>query len=105
MDTNMQYAFLINIRDFVPRNGDGLDEPVTNPEGDDRPNKERFDPRVWKRSGEQTMAARVKMVIVDFNCDGSLTLLPVAQQTLPLHQCLCTYRPERSSAVAYLSRR
>ena len=46
MDTNMQYAFLINIRDFVPRNGDGLDEPVTNPEGDDRPNKERFDPRV-----------------------------------------------------------
>lgn len=49
MDTNMQYAFLINIRDFVPINGDYLNAPVGNPESDDRQNKECIDLRVGSR--------------------------------------------------------
>lgn len=31
-------------------------------DGDDKPNKKSFDPRVWVREGEKTMTARVKEV-------------------------------------------
>ena len=45
---------------------------VGNPEGDDKPNKKFFDPRVWVRKGEQTMSERVKEALNDFNAAGQL---------------------------------
>lgn len=72
MDTDMQYALLSGIRDFIRKNGDYLNAPVGNPEGEDKPNKKYFDPRVWLREGEKTMSARVKEAIADFSCAGQI---------------------------------
>ncbi|KAK9446589.1 uncharacterized protein V1518DRAFT_423523 [Limtongia smithiae] len=72
LDTDLQYAYLTGIRDFVLNKKDYLMTQVGNPEGEDKPNKKYFDPRVWVREGEKTMTARVKQALVDFNSAGSI---------------------------------
>ncbi|KAF7562026.1 hypothetical protein G7046_g2101 [Stylonectria norvegica] len=72
MDTDMQYAYLTGIRDYVLNKKDYLLAQVGNPDGDDKPNKKYFDPRVWVREGEKTMTARVKVALEDFNTVGQV---------------------------------
>lgn len=72
LDTELQYAYLTGIRDYVQKNHDYIQTMVGNPEGDDKPNKKYFDPRVWVRDGEKTMTKRIRQALTDFNCDGKL---------------------------------
>ncbi|UNI19226.1 Fructose-bisphosphate aldolase 1 [Purpureocillium takamizusanense] len=72
MDTDMQYAYMAGIRDYMLKKKDYLMTAVGNPDGDDKPNKKYFDPRVWVREGEKTMAARVAEALKDFNCAGKV---------------------------------
>ena len=72
IDTDTQYAYLIGIRDYVLNKKDYLMSQVGNPEGDDKPNKKYFDPRVWVREGEKTMKARVTEALEFFNTAGQL---------------------------------
>ncbi|ANB15953.1 fructose-bisphosphate aldolase FBA1 [Sugiyamaella lignohabitans] len=60
IDTDTQYAYLIGIRDYVLKKKDYIMSQVGNPDGEDKPNKKYFDPRVWVREGEKTMSARIK---------------------------------------------
>ncbi|KAK9459906.1 uncharacterized protein V1516DRAFT_678358 [Lipomyces oligophaga] len=72
LDTDLQYAYLTGVRDFVLKKKDYLMTQVGNPDGEDKPNKKYFDPRVWVREGEKTMTARVKIALEDFFSAGSL---------------------------------
>lgn len=72
LDTDLQYAYLTGIRDYVLGKKDYLLKQVGNPEGEDKPNKKYFDPRVWVREGEKTMSARVQEGLVDFNTANQL---------------------------------
>ncbi|EGY16265.1 fructose-bisphosphate aldolase [Verticillium dahliae VdLs.17] len=45
---------------------------VGNPEGADKPNKKKYDPRVWVRESEKTMTVRVKEALDHFKAAGSL---------------------------------
>lgn len=72
LDTDLQYAYLTGIRDYVLKNKEYLMKQVGNPDGADKPNKKYFDPRVWVREGEKTMAARVQEGLSDFNTAGQL---------------------------------
>ncbi len=72
VDTDMQYAYLSGVRDYILNKKDYLMGPIGNPEGEDKPNKKYFDPRVWVREGEKAMAARVQEGLVDFNTAGQL---------------------------------
>ncbi|KAJ6018928.1 hypothetical protein N7499_009895 [Penicillium canescens] len=72
VDTDMQYAYLTGVRDFVLKNKDYLMSQVGNPDGADKPNKKFFDPRVWVREGEKTMSKRVQEALEDFNTSGQL---------------------------------
>ncbi|CEJ83059.1 Putative Fructose-bisphosphate aldolase, class II [[Torrubiella] hemipterigena] len=72
MDTDMQFAYMAGIRDYMLNKKDYLMTAVGNPDGDDKPNKKFFDPRVWVREGEKTMAARVTVALQDFNCANQL---------------------------------
>jgi len=72
LDTDLQYAYLTGIRDFVLNKKDFIATQVGNPEGEDKPNKKYFDPRVWVREGEKTMSARVKEALSDFNTANQL---------------------------------
>ncbi|KAK9467741.1 hypothetical protein V1512DRAFT_259949 [Lipomyces arxii] len=72
LDTDLQYAYLVGIRDYVLKKKDYIMAQVGNPDGEDKPNKKFFDPRVWVREGEKTMAERVKVALVDFKTAGSI---------------------------------
>jgi len=65
VDTDTQYTYLTGIRDFVEKKKGYLQSQVGNPEGADKPNKKYYDPRVWVREGEKTMAERVKQACRD----------------------------------------
>lgn len=72
LDTDLQYAYLAGVRDYVLNKKDYLLKQVGNPDGDDKPNKKYFDPRVWVREGEKTMSVRVTEGLKDFNTAGQL---------------------------------
>jgi len=65
VDTDTQYAYLAGIRDYVLKKKDYLLTQVGNPEGEDKPNKKYYDPRVWVREGEKTLTVRVKQACED----------------------------------------
>ncbi|UOB16781.1 class II fructose-bisphosphate aldolase [Abyssalbus ytuae] len=67
IDTDLQYAFLEGIRDYMGAKGDYLKSQIGNPEGNDQPNKKFYDPRVWLREGEKTFIARLKKAFEDLN--------------------------------------
>lgn len=67
IDTDLQYAFMTGIRDYVSHKKEYLQSQIGNPEGDDVPNKKHYDPRVWLREGEKTFVARLKKAFEDLN--------------------------------------
>ncbi|PVH16132.1 fructose-bisphosphate aldolase [Candidozyma duobushaemuli] len=72
LDTDCQYAYLTGIRDYVLNKKDYLMTPVGNPDGEDKPNKKFFDPRVWVREGEKTMSARIAEALDIFHTKNQL---------------------------------
>lgn len=68
IDTDMQWAFLSGVRDYVEGKSAYLQTQVGNPDGDDQPNKKFYDPRVWLREGENAFVARLKQAFEDLNC-------------------------------------
>ena len=67
IDTDMQFAFNAGIRDYMTSNIEYLKTQIGNPEGDDKPNKKYYDPRVWVRKGEESFVARLEQAFSDLN--------------------------------------
>ncbi|WP_373518398.1 class II fructose-bisphosphate aldolase [Pricia sp.] len=67
IDTDLQYAFLAGVRDYVQDKKDYLQSQIGNPNGTDEPNKKYYDPRVWLREGEKTFIERLKKAFEDLN--------------------------------------
>ncbi|MGY6648859.1 class II fructose-bisphosphate aldolase [Wenyingzhuangia sp. IMCC45574] len=67
IDTDLQYAFMEGIRDYMADNKDYLASQIGNPTGADAPNKKYYDPRVWLRKGEATLKARLIQAFEDLN--------------------------------------
>ena len=67
IDTDMQYAFMTGVRDYMKSKAPYLESQIGNPEGSDAPNKKYYDPRVWLRSGESTFVERLKKAFEDLN--------------------------------------
>jgi len=68
IDTDMQWAFWEGILDYYKANEGYLQAQIGNPDGDDKPNKKYYDPRVWLRKGEEQFVARLKQAFEDLNC-------------------------------------
>lgn len=68
IDTDTQWAFWDGVRAFESANHDYLQAQIGNPEGEDKPNKKKYDPRVWLREGERSLVERVKIAFEDLNC-------------------------------------
>jgi fructose-bisphosphate aldolase class II len=68
IDTDTQWAYWNGIREFEAAKHDYLQAQIGNPDGDDKPNKKFYDPRVWLRKGEESMVARLKEAYEDLNC-------------------------------------
>ncbi|WPY98037.1 class II fructose-bisphosphate aldolase [Christiangramia sp. OXR-203] len=67
IDTDLQYAYLEGIRDYMEAKKDYLATQIGNPDGDDVPNKKYYDPRKWVREGELTFKTRLKKAFEDIN--------------------------------------
>jgi len=67
IDTDLQYAFLAGVRDYVQEKSAYLQAQIGNPDGDDLPNKKSYDPRVWLREGEKSFVERLTQAFEDLN--------------------------------------
>ena len=67
LDTDMQWAFWDGINKYQKEKQGYLQSQIGNPEGDDKPNKKFYDPRVWLRKGEESFIARLKEAFTDLN--------------------------------------
>ena len=68
IDTDTQWAYWDGVREYEAKNHDYLQGQIGNPEGDDKPNKKYYDPRMMLRAGEQKMAERLCKAAEDLNC-------------------------------------
>lgn len=68
IDTDMQWAFWDGVRGYYESKKGYLQGQIGNPEGEDKPNKKYYDPRVWLREGEKAFIARLKKAFEDLNC-------------------------------------
>jgi len=67
IDTDLQYAYTEGARDYMKEKNAYLQSQIGNPDGDDKPNKKYYDPRVWMRESELTFKARLKRSFEDLN--------------------------------------
>ena len=67
IDTDLQFAYTEGIRDYMGEKVEYLKWQIDNPEGDDKPNKKFYDPRVWIRKGEETFNTRLVQAFEDLN--------------------------------------
>jgi len=67
IDTDTQWAFWNGIRKYYVTNEAYLQGQIGNPEGDDKPNKKKYDPRVWLRESQKSLIDRLKQAYDDLN--------------------------------------
>jgi len=67
IDTDMQYAFMSGVRDYMGDKVEYLKTQIGSPDGPDSPNKKYYDPRKWLREGEVTFVERLKKAFEDLN--------------------------------------
>src|SRR5574343_74708 len=67
IDTDLQFAYTEGIRDYMTSKIDYLRTQIGNPEGEEKPNKKFYDPRVWVRKGEETFVTRLVQAFEDLN--------------------------------------
>ena len=72
IDTDLQWAFWDGIRRFEADKHDYLQGQIGNPEGEDKPNKKFYDPRVWLRAAEESFVARLELAFAELNNVGTL---------------------------------
>jgi len=68
IDTDTQWAYWDGVRAYEAEHHDYLQAQIGNPDGDDKPNKKYYDPRMSLRAGEEAMAARLCKAAEDLNC-------------------------------------
>lgn len=72
IDTDLQFAFMEGVRKYFDAKKDYLQGQIGNPDGDDKPNKKFYDPRVWVREGEVSFKDRLVQACEDLNNIGRL---------------------------------
>jgi len=72
IDTDTQWATWEAIMNYYKENEGYLQGQIGNPDGQDKPNKKYYDPRVWQRAGEVGMAARLEQAFQELNAVNSL---------------------------------
>lgn len=68
IDTDMQWAYWDGVRKYYQANEGFLQGQIGNPDGEEKPNKKFYDPRVWLRKAELSFVERLKVAFEDLNC-------------------------------------
>ncbi|MFP4425461.1 MAG: class II fructose-bisphosphate aldolase [Spirochaetaceae bacterium] len=67
IDTDTQWAFTKPVKEYMDKYDGYLHSQIGNPEGEDKPNKKRIDPRAWLVEGEKGMIGRLIEAFKDLN--------------------------------------
>ena len=67
IDTDTQWATWAGVKDYYQAKEAYLQGQIGNPEGDDKPNKKFYDPRVWLRKAQESMVARLQQAYTELN--------------------------------------
>ena len=67
IDTDTQWAYWEGVMKYYKKNEGYLQGQIGNPEGEDKPNKKFYDPRMWLRDGEKSVVERLKIAFEDLN--------------------------------------
>ncbi len=67
IDTDLQWGFTEGVRDYFLAKNDYVKTQIGNPDGEEKPNKKYYDPRVYTRAGELTFKARLTRSFNDLN--------------------------------------
>jgi fructose-bisphosphate aldolase class II len=70
IDTDTQWATWVGVKDYYEKNKAYLQGQIGNPEGEEKPNKNYYDPRKWLRDGQKTLVQRVEAAFSDLNAIG-----------------------------------
>ncbi|TLU65861.1 class II fructose-bisphosphate aldolase [Thalassotalea litorea] len=68
IDTDTQWASWSGVHRYYQNNKGYLQSQIGNPDDENAPNKKHYDPRVWLRELEQSMAARLQQAFAELNC-------------------------------------
>ncbi|HCC29355.1 MAG TPA: class II fructose-bisphosphate aldolase [Marinilabiliales bacterium] len=68
IDTDTQWATWEGVMNYYKKNEGYLQGQIGNPEGEEKPNKKYYDPRVWLRAGQSSLVDRLKKAFEDLNC-------------------------------------
>ncbi|CAM4057718.1 MULTISPECIES: class II fructose-bisphosphate aldolase [Pseudoalteromonas] len=68
IDTDTQWACWQGVHKYYLENSDFLQTQIGSPSNPDSPNKKYYDPRVWLRQIELSMAARLCLAFKELNC-------------------------------------
>jgi len=68
IDTDTQWAFWDGVRAYEAKYHDYLQGQIGNPEGEEKPNKKYYDPRMSLRAGEEAMRDRLVKAAEDLKC-------------------------------------
>jgi fructose-bisphosphate aldolase, class II len=72
IDSDTQWAYWKGVNDYATKKHDYLQSQVGNPDGEDKPNKKHYDPRVWIRAAETEFKIRLTEACKDLKCAGML---------------------------------
>ncbi|WP_341677833.1 class II fructose-bisphosphate aldolase [Niveibacterium sp. SC-1] len=67
IDTDTQWASWEGVLKYYKDKEGYLQGQLGNPEGEDKPNKKYYDPRVWVRKGQESMIARLEQAFKELN--------------------------------------
>ncbi|WMC09579.1 class II fructose-bisphosphate aldolase [Oceanimonas pelagia] len=67
IDTDTQWATWAGVMNYYKDKEAYLQGQIGNPDGDDKPNKKYYDPRVWLREGQLSMIARLEQAFRELN--------------------------------------
>lgn len=70
IDTDTQWASWQGVLNYYNDKQGYLQGQIGNPDGDDKPNKKHYDPRVWLRQAETSMTTRLEQCFDELNCLG-----------------------------------
>lgn len=68
IDTDLQWAFWNGVRKYYLANEAYLKGQIGNPEGADKPNKSKYDPRTWLRFAQTSFKERLVKTFENLNC-------------------------------------
>lgn len=72
IDTDTQWAYWDGVRAYEVSRHDYLQGQIGNPDGEDKPNKKNYDPRVWLRHAEVSMSKRVARAFKELSANSTI---------------------------------